>query len=816
MEKKFTLSMVLFIGLLLNLQAKAANPAVADSLAKKTTAVNTTVKSSSTKAADKALAKLKVKKAIKKYTAGLTKDTDTTYAIQKIAEAYKLSGNYNEAEKWYAKIADNPKAGSAVKLAYADVLRANSNYTAAQKYYDAYAKSNPAAAGVKEAVNAMDKVPSLSKDVTGAFKLEPVDFNSAKSDYAPSFYDGKLIYTSNRSNKNAVYDKWNLTKYSKIYVASVDSTNTNAKAKLKAKCKTATGTPAFTKTNNELVYSSGSFKKKTTVLQNGIRQPRQQLYSAAFENSKAAATRPLAINNEQFTSTQPAITQDGKTLYFVSDKLGGSGGADIYVSTRDANGNWGNPQNLGPEVNTAFDEKFPFIAADGTLYFSSNSPAGLGGLDIYKTKFEKGRWTKPENLGAPVNSNKDDFSFIMAADNKGGYLASNRDGGKGEDDIYRFSYDETKLDYKVIVRVEDAITQKPIPMASLALDCKTQTPENTLADKNGEKTYTIKGNRACTVEAMSSGYKPNAVEISNKNKNTTVPILLKPDVIKLLVNVTEKENGEPIHDVAISLTPSGAPSINFSTNDKGILETTVPAGNYTLTSPDYASANLKFSELNADAATGVVKLDIAIPREELQVNVPLTANCFSTTVTVTNLQNGEKNEVSPDRNGELRLDLKINNIYLIEHAGKADTLSTIGLRPGMNVEGACKFYVGQTWVVRNIYYDLNKWTIRKDATADLDNLVRLMKQYPSLEIELSSHTDCRASAKYNVVLSARRARAAVEYITKKGIKAKRILAAGYGETVILNGCVCEPTNESNCTDPQHQANRRTEVKVLRY
>lgn len=799
--------------LLFSYSSQAAMPLAKDSLAKPLTVI----KSGSTKAGDRAFAKLKFTKAIKKYTKSITKDTDTVYLVQKIADAYRITGNTAEAEKWYAKIADNPKAGAAVKYNYAEVLRANKNYDAAKKYYEAYARSNPNSAKITEALAGMDKIPALGKENTGAYRVEVLNINTAKSDYAPAIYkDNKLVFSSNRSNKKAVYDKWNLNRYSKVYVASLDSTLKNEKAKLKTKCKTYESNATYAKTNSELVFSAGSFKKKKTTLQNGERLPRLQLYSVAFEGNKGKNMVALAVNGEQFTSTQPALTADGKTLYFASDKLGGYGGTDIYIAVRDANGKFGNPQNLGPEVNSPFDEKFPFIASDGTLYFSSNNPAGLGGLDVYKTKPENGHWLNPENLGAPVNTNRDDFSFVIDSANKSGYLASNRDGGMGEDDIYKFTYDESKQDYKVTVRVEDAITQKPIPMASLALDCKGQADENTLADRNGEKIFTLKGGKSCTVQAMSNGYKAGSAEVSVKNKNTTVPIALKPDVIKLVVTVREKETNEPLHDVAISLTAEGSPAINYSTNEKGILEAAIPAGKYTLTSPDYPSANAQFSEKNADAATGEVKLEVLIPRAELEINVPLTANCFSTTVTITNLKTGEKNEVSPNTNGELRLDLKINNLYLIEHGGKADTLSTVGLRPGMNVEGSCKFYVGQTWIVHNIYYDLNKWTIRKDATADLDNLVRLMKQYPTLEIELSSHTDCRASAKYNVVLSARRARAAVDYITRKGIKVKRILAAGYGESVIINGCVCEPTNESPCTDPQHQANRRTEVKVLKY
>lgn len=772
-------------------------------------------KSSSAKSGDKLFAKLKFEKAIGKYTNGLGKDADTLYLIQRIAECYRITGNTVEAEKWYAKVADLPYASAALKYNYAEVLRNNKNYTAAQKYYEAYAKQISNSVSVNEAISAMNKIPELTKE-SPAYKIELLQMNTAKSDYAPAFYeDGKLIFTSNRSKKTAVYDKWNLNRFNKIYIATLDSTLKTDKTKLKSKCKTYESSAAFTKTNSELIFSTGSFKKKNTMLQNGKKLPMQQLYSVALEGNKGKNLTPLAVNGA-YASSQPAVTKDGKTLYFVSDKTGGYGGTDIYVSTRNANGEWSNPQNLGPVVNSAFDEKFPFIAEDGTVYFASNTPGGLGGLDVYKTKAENGQWQKPENLGAPVNSNKDDFSFIIDAANKNGYFASNRDGGMGEDDIYKFAYDESKLDYKLVVRVEDAYTKNAIPMASLGIDCKTGSPENSLTDKRGERILNLKGGKSCTVEAMSEGYKNNSVEVSSKNKNTTVPIPLKPDVIKVVVNIREKGTKESIRDAAVSFTANGMPSVNYATSESGMFETTLPAGSYTVSSPDFASVKGTFSETDVDAATGAVKLDFFIPKEEMAINVPLTANCFSSIITIADLKTGDKSEVKPNNNGEVRLDLKINTVYQIEHSGKTDTISTVGLRPGMNVEGSCKFYVGQTWVVHNIYYDFNKWNIRKDAASELDNLVRIMKENPALEIELGSHTDCRASAKYNIVLSARRARSAVEYMVKKGVKSKRILAAGYGESVITNGCVCEPTNESNCTDPQHQNNRRTEVKVLKY
>ena len=655
-----------------------------------------------------------------------------------------------------------------------------------------------------------------AQNLNPAYRVDPMSINTSKSDYAPAFYgDGKIIFTSNRSNKNATYDKWNSNRYSKLYVAVLDSTMQTDKAKVKSKCKSYSSGAAYNKTNSELIFSTESFKKKNLVLQNGAKLPYQLLYSATFAENKAAHITPLAINNAAFSSAQPAISKDGKTLYFVSDKTGGFGGTDLYTATKDANGNWGDVKNLGAEINSANDEKFPFIAEDGTLYFSSNKAGGLGGLDVYKTKFTGGKWTKPENLIAPINSAQDDFAYIIDEKNKAGFFSSNRDGGMGEDDIYKFTYDETKLDYKVTIRVLDAGTQKPVAEVALALDCKNMDPMNSLTNEKGEKDFIIKGGKSCSVISMMPGYKDGSADITPKDRNGVIVMSLTPDALHIKLSVKEKLTGLPVRDASISFTGSDNVSQSLTTDDKGNLETTLPPATYTISSAAYPSINATVTGADVDA-TGTVVRTFEIPREELTINVPITADCFTSTVTVTNLKTGTKAQVRANAKGEVRLDLRLNGIYLIEHHGRADTISTEGLTPDSQIDGPCKFHVGQTWVIRNIYYDFGKWTIRKDAVGDLDNLVRIMKENPTLQIELSSHTDCRASARYNMVLSARRARSAVEYITKKGIKARRILAAGYGESRLVNACHCEPKNDSNCIEPQHQDNRRTEVKVLHY
>lgn len=749
------------------------------------------------------------------------KNEDTTYLVQKIADSYRQLNDPVNAESWYAKLADKPGTNALNKFYYAEALRANMNYSSAKKYYEQYKAAVPGDQNVDEILAGIDNLKELSKD-KGIYRINLLGINTQQSDFGPAFFkDGQILFASNRNGrKNSnVVDNWSSNNFYQIYSASPDSGSTEVtKVKSVNGCKPNgkfhDGPATYFAPTNELIFTRSNYVNATAKTAGDKRTVKLKLYSMLFPLKKNKITS-LPFNNNEYSTAHPAISADGNTLYFSSDKLGGQGGTDLYVTTRDASGVWAEPKNLGSQINTRYDEKFPFIGYDGTLYYSSNALEGLGGLDIYKTKQENGQWTKPENLGAPVNSSRDDFTFIMDSASKHGYFASNRPNGIGDDDIYHFTYDESKLDYKVKVRVIDAVTQQPIETATLALDCKNLSADNTLTDEKGERVFTIKGGKTCVVEANKEGYKPNKGDINAKNKNAVVVIPLTPDVIKLVVSVKEKETLEPLRDVAISVKPKAA-AMNYATGDNGSFDATIPAGRYALSSPDYQSITAQFSEADADPATGVVKLEFLIPHAELVVNVPLTANCFSSPVTITDLRTGEKSEVAPNTNGEVRLDLKTNNRYLIEHNGRVDSLSTIGLKPGEVVDGPCKFFVGQTWIIHNIYYDLDKSFIRPDAAKELDNLVRVMKENPTLEIELSSHTDCRQTARYNMILSAKRARSAVDYIVKRGIKAKRIIAAGYGETQLVNGCVCEPTNESPCSPPQHQDNRRTEVKVLRY
>jgi outer membrane protein OmpA-like peptidoglycan-associated protein len=764
------------------------------------------------KAADKAALLQKYQKAIKLYKKGLENGGDTLYNSQKLADTYYKIGDWQNAENWYAKIADKQGVTADVLERYADVLRTNKKFTEATKYYDASTKAaKTPSPRVKEIVSNMDKIRVLDRPQP-AYTVELLPFNTSRSEKSPTLMGyGKILVSSNKLKNGNKPDK---RKNFALYEANTDSSSPLVKY---------TGSGITKKYNynstansgNELIYSKNRHYKcaKKSLKDSAY----SELYSLTLPDGNSVRL-PIQAAGASFAS--PSLSPDGKTLYFSSNKTGGLGGFDIYFSKKDGSGNWSQPESLGKGVNSEYNETYPFIGSDGTLYFSSDAPVGLGGLDIYKTKQVLGEWTKPVNMGNPVNSGGNDFGIVLDSSNAKGFFTSNRSGGMGGDDIYKLTIDRSKLDYEITVRVLDADLRSGIAGALVGLKCNNMNLDEVTTDNAGNAILKVRGGQKCSAEISKVGFSSVSIPLSYNERLKPKEVSLKRNEIKLLVSVTEVETGKPVRDAAITITSKSNSGVKtFATDATGTFECKLdPSNQYEVASPDYTSVSDNITPTEADLTAGAIKRTYAVNSNDVKINVPLTADCFTpnSLLTVTDVRNGQSFKAQADEKGYVRLDLLSNNVYVFEQNNISDTVKTFGLMPGDVVQDHCKFFVGQTWLVDNIYYDLNQSVIRKDAAKDLDRLVRIMKAHTTLEIELGSHTDCRSSVAYNNMLSARRAKAAVDYIGAKGISKKKIIAAGYGETKLLNGCACEPTNTSTCTDAEHAINRRTEVKVLKY
>ena len=267
--------------------------------------------------------------------------------------------------------------------------------------------------------------------------------NSPMADFSPAFYkNNQVVFSSSRDSSFLVTRKykWNNEPYLDLYIGKRGEEEQNVEdiKKLSSVINTKyhEATASFTPDGNTVYFTRNNYKKKLRRDDKGVNH--LTLFMSVKENGRWSKPKELPFNNKSYSTGHPAVSPDGKKLYFVSDMPGGMGGTDIYVVDIYEDGSYSKPQNLGPAVNSRRKEMFPYVT-NNALYFSSNRADGFGGLDVYQSNYRYGQFDLAVNLGAPINSRRDDFSFIIDEEKKSGYFASNRPGGKGSDDIYSFT-----------------------------------------------------------------------------------------------------------------------------------------------------------------------------------------------------------------------------------------------------------------------------------------------------------------------------------------------------------------------------------------
>ncbi|WP_281990389.1 hypothetical protein [Aquimarina aggregata] len=272
------------------------------------------------------------------------------------------------------------------------------------------------------------------------FVLNILKINSKGSDYAPSFYNGELIFASSRdvNSISKTFDALNNQPFLDLY-KTIEINNQQRVRKLKGKInsKFHESSAVFTQDKKTVYFTRNNYsKKKYGTNDEGV--VLLKIYRASYYEGKWRDVEELPFNSDDYSIAHPALSPDGKHLFFASDMPGSFGKSDLYKVDIYEDGNFGTPVNLGERINTKERETFPYVSDKGNLFFASNGHSGFGGLDIFMTLPNKDGNIEVYNLGKPINSEKDDFTFIINEEHKTGYLASNRDGGKGDDDIYGF------------------------------------------------------------------------------------------------------------------------------------------------------------------------------------------------------------------------------------------------------------------------------------------------------------------------------------------------------------------------------------------
>ncbi len=281
---------------------------------------------------------------------------------------------------------------------------------------------------------------TLVEERSEKFIVNRLSINSKYSDYAPSFFEGELVFASSR-NANSfskIVHELNNQPFLDLYTtvrASDQRSIGRLKGEINSKFHESSAT--FSKDGKTVYFTRNNYsKRKSKTNQEGTIL--LKLYKASYDNGKWRNIEELPFNSDEYSIAHPALSKDGKHLYFASDMPGSFGKSDLYVVEINEDGSFKTPRNLGDQINTSGRETFPYISDKGKLFFASDGHDGLGGLDVFMILPDRNGVAGVYNLGEPINSTKDDFTFIINEENKIGYFASNRKGGRGDDDIYGF------------------------------------------------------------------------------------------------------------------------------------------------------------------------------------------------------------------------------------------------------------------------------------------------------------------------------------------------------------------------------------------
>lgn len=603
-------------------------------------------------------------KALSKYTSAYTEDV-----LKKAGDAHYFNTNMEKAFKWYNILYEkyDKELSTDYLFKYAHSLKGTGNYKRSKRLMKLY---NRKLAGEKQEKQSQHNEMVLDGllRMKDRFDIKNLNINSINSDFSPMYYeDNKMVYAS--AKDSSIYNtrryKWNNQPYLDLYVAKVNKESKDLKDAIKFSKEINTkyheASVTFSSDNETMYFTRNNYGKKLKRDKNGINH--LKIYRSKKVNGEWTEAQEVSFNSDDYSTGHPALSADDKQLYFVSDMPGSIGETDIFVVDVHEDGTFSTPRNLGPEINTEQKEMFPFIN-DKKLYFSSNGHVGLGGLDIFEVAFnDEDGFLEARNLGKPVNSEKDDFSFIVNEESQEGYFASNRAGGKGDDDIYSFKRLEIE---------------------------ETPTKTNAIA--------------GVVTELVSGNIMPNAlVELLDENN------------MKLKEMETD-ENGSFVFE-------------DLDSDTRYVLKTT---------------KDTYYEDLRESATA-----------ENDTVNVEVTMR-------------------------------KLNDAIAVENGIKK-------LKTEM------------------IHFNFDKSYIRKDAALELDKLVAVMKDSPSMVIKIESHTDSRGDASYNKYLSDKRAKSTRDYMISQGIAPERIESAiGYGEERLLNEC----NGRVPCTEEQHYLNRRSEFIVV--
>ena len=486
-----------------------------------------------TKKADKLYSRYEYVAAAEEYLKLVDKGKSDDYVYKRLADTYFNMFNTTEAARWYAKATEKPQDAETY-YRYAQMLKANGKYEESNKIMQKFVALSPNDQRAKSFKENPNYVPQLL-DKKKKYDVKSLDISSDKSDFGAVLYDNQLYFTSARNGSRKEYG-WNKEPFLDIYKAdyNIDGTITNANTVSELNSKYHDGPVTISNDGTTVYFSSDSFKESAFEKdkKNNLKLSRNNLFVSTKDNGKWGKIISLPFNSKEYSTSNPSLSRDGKTLYFSSDMPGSVGGVDIWKVAVNADGSVGTPENMGTKINTEGNESFPFIADDNvTLYFASSGKPGLGGLDIFQIDLSKG--TEAINIGKPVNTEKDDFGFTFNKTKNIGFFASNRN---GNDDIFGAT---PVCGIEVLTIVTNAKTGAILTNASVSIvDEKRNVIATKTTNEKGEVSYDVECEKSYSIQASKEGFESNTFGVvKSKGGQTKVDAVLQP--IEAIITETE-------------------------------------------------------------------------------------------------------------------------------------------------------------------------------------------------------------------------------------------------------------------------------------
>lgn len=485
--------------------------------------------------ADKLYLQFEYVKATEAYLKLIDKGEKDTYIYKQLAESYYKMFNPVEAIKWYAKTISTPQDAE-IYYHYAQMLKANSQYEAASSQMVTFTNKAPNDPRAKEYKENPNYIPQLLEK-RKLFDIELLKINSDKSEFGPFLTDGGTLYFTIANQKSKKTDGIKEEPFLDIFKAvyNQDGTIEAPTEEPELNTKWHDGPVSITADGNTIYFARESFAIKSFEKdkKNHLKMGQVNLFKATKTGGAWANIVPLTFNSKNYSTSSPCISKDGKTLYFSSNMPGGKGDNDIWKVKVNSDGSYGAPENLGESVNTMASEQFPFITEDNILYFASSGKPGLGGLDVFSIDLNSKLAGKAINLGKPINSEKDDFSFSFNNQYAVGFFASNR---SGNDDIYAANPVCTVENTTIVT---NSNTGKILENAIVTiLDNNKNTVDTKNTATNGAVISSLDCNKSYTIKVVKDGFESGIFEMpSNKGGKSIVNAALRP--ITEIVSPTE-------------------------------------------------------------------------------------------------------------------------------------------------------------------------------------------------------------------------------------------------------------------------------------